>query len=270
MLEVTARKAGNVHRERDFADTHFLDFLLSAAAIAPAFDRAASVSVGQTILDAIAATRRWTQTNTNLGIVLLIAPLAAVPAKEPLASGVEAVLDGLTVEDARLAYRAIRLAQPGGLGQAADQDVVTEPTLSLTEVMRLAAERDLVALQYVTGFEAVLKLGLPALERGWKPHGWERAIQLAHLRLLAAYGDSLIARKCGAAMAEEARRRAADVLGRGFPDHVEGDPAFRELDNWLRADGNRRNPGATADLITACLFAGLRQGTLDMKAGTTP
>ena len=40
LLEVTARKPGNVHRGRDFADSHYLDFLLSAAAIAGPLDRA--------------------------------------------------------------------------------------------------------------------------------------------------------------------------------------------------------------------------------------
>lgn len=268
ILEVTARKAGNVHRERDFEDTQFVDFLLSAAAIAPVFDRAASAPVGQTILDGIWATQRWVKPNTNLGIVLLLAPLAAVPAHEPLASGVRAVLRNLTVEDARLAYRAIRLAQPGGLGQAANQDVATEPTLTLTEAMALAAERDLVALQYASGFEAVLEVGLPTLEAAWFLNGWEESIQVAHVQLLALFGDSLIARKCGAAESQEAARRASEVLASGFPVTEAGGHAFRELDSWLREKGNRRNPGATADLVTACVFAGLREGRLNMNLGT--
>src|SRR5215210_8063191 len=79
LLEVTARKPGNVHRHADFAGTHYLDFLLSAAAIGPALDRARALGVGRAILDAVEATRRVVATNTNLGMVLLLAPLAAVP-----------------------------------------------------------------------------------------------------------------------------------------------------------------------------------------------
>src|SRR5262245_36472416 len=113
--EVTARKAGNVHRQRDFPGLTYADFRASAAAIVPAFDRAPSQRVGQTVLDAIRATRTVVSTNTNLGIVLLLAPMAAVPPEQPLADGLAQVLDRLTVEDARLVYEAIRLAAPGGM-----------------------------------------------------------------------------------------------------------------------------------------------------------
>ena len=35
---------------------------------------------------------------------------------------------------------------------------------------------------------------------------------------------------------------------------------LNEFDRWLRADGNRRNPGTTADLVAASLFAAFRRG----------
>ena len=41
---------------------------------------------------------------------------------------------------------------------------------------------------------------------------------------------------------------------------------FREFDAWLRADGHRRNPGTTADLIAASLFAAFRDGILPMPS----
>src|SRR5262249_45375215 len=115
--EVTARKPGNVHRYCDFADLAYIDFLGSAAAVAPGLEAAASRPVGDTVLDAVRATRRVVTTNTNLGIVLLLAPLAAVPAGEELRAGLGRILDGLTVEDARAVYAAIRLAVPGGMGR---------------------------------------------------------------------------------------------------------------------------------------------------------
>src|SRR5258705_9008119 len=85
--EATARKPGNVHRYRDFEDASYLDFLLSAATIAPVLEGAASRPVGQTILEAVRATRLVARTNTNLGIMLLLSPLAAVAAGEPLRDG---------------------------------------------------------------------------------------------------------------------------------------------------------------------------------------
>ena len=163
LLEVTARKPGNVHRGADFPDLHFVDFLLSAAAIAGPLDRAADEGVGTAVLAAVEATRRVVSTNTNLGMILLLAPLAAVPSGTDLASGVERVLAGTTVDDARKVYRAIRLASPGGMGRAAEQDVADEPTVTLREAMALAADRDLVARQYAGGYREVLHEALPAL-----------------------------------------------------------------------------------------------------------
>jgi triphosphoribosyl-dephospho-CoA synthase len=262
--EATARKPGNVHRFCDFDDTTYLDFLLSAAAVAPALDAAAGRRVGETVLDAVQATRAVVPSNTNLGIVLLLAPLAAVPPAEELRAGVERILEGLDVADARRVYQAIRLALPSGLGEVPEQDVRDEPTQGLREVMALAAERDLIARQYADGFRAVFEEGEPALRAGLEHAGdLEAAIILCHLHLLATFPDSLIRRKRGPAEAEEAARRARRVLDAGWPGAAAG-PALAELDAWLRAEGHQRNPGTTADLVTASLFVALRTATIQL------
>jgi triphosphoribosyl-dephospho-CoA synthase len=256
--EATARKPGNVHRYCDFADSSYTDFLLSAAAIAPVMTTACQRRVGATILDAVRATRRVTGTNTNLGIVLLLAPLATVAPETELRSGVERVLDGLDVEDARLTYEAIRLASPGGLGDAPEQDVREEPTQTLRQVMALAAERDLIARQYANGFAEVFEEGAPAVLAGLERTGSiEGAIIHAHLHLMAHHPDTLIARKSGRAEAEEAARRAREVLDAGSTE-------LKRFDGWLRAEGHARNPGATADLLAACLFVLLRENTIEL------
>jgi triphosphoribosyl-dephospho-CoA synthase len=267
LWEATARKPGNVHRYADFDDVGYLDFVASAAAIAPAIDRAEQRPVGETVLEAIRATRRLVSTNTNLGMVLLVAPVAAVPRGHSLQTGIGDVLRGLTVADARAVYEAIRLAQPGGLGTAPEQDVRDEPTRTLWEVMALAADRDLIARQYANGFREVWDIGLPSLLQGLqKVLSLEEAIIFCHLSLLSALPDSLIARKRGLAVAEEASRRARDVLGRGWPHSDDGQQALADLDAWLRTDGHARNPGTTADLVAACLFAALREGLLTVPA----
>jgi triphosphoribosyl-dephospho-CoA synthase len=116
LLEVTARKPGNVHRFRDFDDVTYLDFVLSASAVADPLDRVGDLGVGEAVLRAVEATRRLVASNTNLGMILLLAPLAGVAAAEPLEAGVSAVLRETTRDDARRVYRAIRRAMPGGLG----------------------------------------------------------------------------------------------------------------------------------------------------------
>ncbi len=258
VLEVNARKPGNVHRLRDFPDLSFIDFILSAGAIVEPLNRAVSSGVGEAIYGAIEATRRLVSTNTNLGMVLLLAPLATVPDQVRLEEGIEAVLDSTTVEDARLVFRAIRLAQPGGMGTVPDQDIAHEPTMNLRDVMRFASDRDLIARQYANGFQEVLREVLPAL-RGFLESGrdLETAIVGAYLRILARYPDSLIVRKAGIERAVEVSSRAAEILDAGWPERDDARQKCEDFDNWLREPSRQLNPGTTADLIVAGLYVAL-------------
>jgi triphosphoribosyl-dephospho-CoA synthase len=251
--EATARKPGNVHPQADFADLTYDDFVRSARAIVEPLQAAPHVGVGPTVLAAIRATRAVVNTNTNLGLVLLLAPLAAVPTGVEVRAGVAAVLRQTTVADTQAVFAAIRLAQPGGLGRAAAQDVADVPTLPLRAVMALAAERDDVARQYATDFADVFTTGLPAL-RTALAHGLEAAIIHTALALHAARPDTLIARKCGPLIAAVAQQQAQAVLAGTLP--------LADFDAWLRADGHQRNPGTTADLVGATLLVALRQGEL--------
>jgi len=177
-----------------------------------------------------------------------------------LRSGVAAVLRQLTIEDADYVYRAIRLASPGGLGDAPEQDVHSPPTATLLEAMKLAADRDLIARQYANGFDDVFGFGVPAFVEGLRRFGTvEAAIVNSQLRWLESYPDSLIARKNGLAVAESVRRQAAAVQKLGGIATPAGRRAGLALDCHLRSDGNKLNPGTIADLIAACLYVALRE-----------
>ena len=251
VFEATARKPGNVTRFQDFDDLSYLDFLLSAAAVAPIFGRATELGVGRTVLEATKAARRFVRTNANLGIALLLAPLAAVPSDRDLRAGLDAVLAQLTIDDSLSVFEAIRLANPGGLGEVPEQDVRGKPTQPLRQIMALAADRDLIARQYANGFREVFEIGVPQLAGPFL----EAAIIRCHLHLLSTCNDTHVARRCGPAEAVELSRRAAEAL-------LAGPEALAEFDSWLRADGNRRNPGASADLVAASLFVALREGKI--------
>ena len=263
LLECTAAKPGNIHRAADFEDASYLDFLLSSHALGRVFDRAASLTCGELILAGVHATRQFVEHNTNLGMILLLAPLAKVPPGTDLNAGLPAVLDALTADDCRQVYEAIRLAHPGALGDAAEADVNQAPPDDLVAAMRLAAERDLIARQYANGFHELFTEVVPSLRAGLD-RGWsvQTAIIQAYVQLLASTPDTLIARKCGLAVAQEAAALAGIVLRSGEPldDSYEG--ALVELDFWLRSDGHRRNPGTSADMIAAALFVLLREGWL--------
>jgi triphosphoribosyl-dephospho-CoA synthase len=259
--EATARKAGNVHRWADFSDTGYVDFLTSAAAIAPVLGGAPTQPLGATVLEAVRRTRLVARGNTNLGIVLLLAPLAKASSGSDYRANVVRVLEALTVKDSELVYRGIVLARAGGLGQVEQQDVRDRaPTIPLRAAMALAADRDLIARQYSNGFVEVFDEGVPAIQVGRERTGClEGSILHAQLHLMKLVPDSLIARKRGREEAEEAARRAGEVLAAGWPGTEAGRLAWRQLDDWLRAEGHQRNPGTTADLIAASLFVLLRQ-----------
>jgi triphosphoribosyl-dephospho-CoA synthase len=259
LLEVTIPKPGNVHRGADFADVSFADFVASAVAIGPAMNAAAERRLGETVLGAVQATRRLVATNTNLGAVLLLAPLAGVPRGVSFAEGLPNVLRSLNADDARLTYQAINQAKPSGLGRVESMDVTGDPPLDLLVAMLAAADRDLVARQYTNNFHEVLDGVRPwiqqRLDSGCK---LADAVIHAHVRLMSEFPDSLIARKCGPEIATESARRAGCVLDSGDPGDENYQRALGDLDFWLRSDGHRRNPGTTADLIAAGLFTLLR------------
>jgi triphosphoribosyl-dephospho-CoA synthase len=264
LLEVSIPKPGNVHRGADFEDVSFYHFAAAAVAIASAFDVAHERGVGETVLTAMTATRRAVATNTNLGTLLLMAPLAKVPREESLETGVAYVLAELDAADARDVYEAIRLAQAGGLGRVAEADVADPAPPDLLSAMRLAADRDLVARQYSNNFAEVLGLVVPWLAEGLRSGaGLVQTVRTTQLRLLAQFPDSLIARKCGLATAEQASGLARTALAAGPPGDDAHEEIVAELDFWLRSDGHRRNPGTTADLLAAGLFAALRDGIIE-------
>jgi len=262
LLEASAPKPGNVSPGRAFADMGFEDFVLSAVAIGPVLRDAGTRPLGDTILRAVEATRRVTAANTNLGMVLLLAPLARAAAAaapgQDLRDAVRMVLSVTTVGDSGRAYEAIRLAAPGGLGKVSGEDVSSAPTRPLLEVMGLAADRDDVAREYVSGFASTFDVASPVLARLRQDGvGWSDAVVQLFLTLLAQRPDTLIARKSGRDAAESVSARARDVLAQGGVSTAEGRAAVDRLDEDLRASGNRLNPGTTADLSAAALFVHL-------------
>jgi triphosphoribosyl-dephospho-CoA synthase len=266
LLEVSAPKPGNVSPERHFHDTRYEDFLASAVAIGPALADAATQPVGTTVRRAVEDTLRWTRSNTNLGIVLLLAPLARAALRQggTLRERVSRVLAETTVADAGEVYAAIRRARPGGLGQAKAEDVAAAPTVSLRDAMALAAERDAVAREYVTDFALTFETGVPAiLEARREGLAWTDAAVEAYLRLLEAAADTHIARKLGPAEAAAVSRRAREVRAAGGTRSDAGKRALAALDAELRDPRNRRNPGTTADLTCAALFVAILEGGWD-------
>lgn len=262
ILEAAAAKPGNVYPGQSFEDLEFADFVAAGAAIARPLDDAVSRPLGATILVAVEAAVAATPSNANLGIVLLIAPLAAVPDHDrPLtAADVDSIFARLDASDATAVWSAIQLARPGGMGQADRHDLGGPPPLDIREAMRLAAHRDTIAALWAHGFDSLFRgpvADLTAdLDSGVQ---LDTAIVRTHLRQLARQPDTLIARRHGASVAEHVSARARGLVA--LENTPEWPDAVTAFDLSLRAP-LRLNPGTTADMIAAAIYILLRGGCL--------
>lgn len=255
--ELDAPKPGNVHV---FADGHRMtvtDFERSAAAATRPLT-ATGQKIGARILGAVEASFAAVKSNTNLGIILLCVPLAAAAEALPtdLQSSLSTILQRLDREDADLAFRAIVLASPAGLGRAELHDVFEPAMVTLREAMAAAADRDRIARQYVTDFADVFDLGETVFAAALAVSSDRRLATLAvYLGFLSAFPDSHIVRKHGLSVADQVRREAAKLAAQaGKANRLED-----VLADVLAWDATLKqanvNPGTSADLTVATLFA---------------
>ena len=258
LAELDALKPGNVHRFADDPRISVPDFETSARAAAPALAMP-RISVGARIRFAVEATMSIVGHNTNLGIILLGAPLAAAgldPAPLDLPTRLAKILGGLDVEDARQTYVAVRRAEPGGLSKVPKHDVSEEPEVTLRQAMAAAEHRDRVAWNYIHDFADIFDVGLPRLEKAIaRRHSLPHAATFVYLGFLASLPDTLIERKFGTAKAAEVLEEARTLAARfdGSNDPAALGPELLEFDRSLKARG--LNPGTSADLTVATLFA---------------
>lgn len=254
--ELAALKPGNVHIHNANHRMTMDDFERSARVAAPHIAKLGA-PIGSRIEAAMRATWDEVGKNTNLGILLLSAPLlAAAEIGGDLRGALAGVLMGLTIEDTKATYRAIALANPAGLGEVSDQDVRAEPTLRLIDAMALAADRDLIARQYVTNYALVFDRGVVHLA-GMEARGWSEdwAIASCFLDFLGAEPDTHIQRKLGRLIAGRVQRAAAS-LSRKL---IQADDPASLKDELLDVDNTLKNmninPGTSADMTVASFLA---------------
>jgi triphosphoribosyl-dephospho-CoA synthase len=257
LAELEALKPGNVHI---FADGHGMvvhDFVTSAEAAALAIAQP-DLGVGQRIFNAVDATWQAVSCNTNLGIILLAAPLLHAATNKDgksLREHLMHTLDGVSQEDAAYAFRAISLANPAGLGQHPEHDVNDVPSLTLLEAMTLAQDRDLVARQYANYFADIFELGLPTFNRYFALWDWPAwATTSVYLTFMKTFPDSHIARKFGIACAQQIQGEAAQIYHE-FVTASNPKTLQAKLLKWdasLKARGI--NPGTSADLTVATIL----------------
>lgn len=256
-LDVRALKPGNVHRYAGGHDMSMEDFLLSARVSSPILARS-ELSVGQRILESVRATRKAVGCNTNLGMLLLFAPLAAAASMDDgrdLRARLGAVLEALGHSEAKRVFEAIELASPGGLGQARQYDVSGPAPDSLLTAMCAAQHRDRVAFQYANVYEDIFAEPLAVL-RDLLSAGYdvEWALVACYLGFLTQFPDSHVVRKHGEPVALRLMQQGAEILAkfRTYNNPEEAAPLLLEFDHDLKTAGI--NPGTSADLAAACIL----------------
>jgi triphosphoribosyl-dephospho-CoA synthase len=233
------------------------DFIKSAEAASKVIAED-NITVGKRILQAVQATWDAVNCNTNLGIILLSAPIiqAALNKTEgDLERKLHEILSSLTVDDAVQCFQAIAIAKPAGLGKLEQHDVSMNPEITLIEAMTIAAPRDIIALQYQTGFADLFSIGLPIYEQGcnrWLQPAW--ATTLLYLSYLARWPDSHIIRKHG----EDAAFTVLSEAGFHYHRLMQYDNPKKYLPQLLGFDSSLKarhlNPGSTADLTVATIL----------------
>ena len=262
-VELLAFKPGNVSVHSNGHDMTVEDFRISyRVSSAPITNP--DYSLGEKIYYAVESTRNAVGCNTNLGIILLCAPLLQVAGNsrpgQPLRDGLMSLLSGTTRADADWVFKAIVLAAPGGLGEASEQDVNTSASVTLTEAMGLASNKDRIAYQFVSNYKDIFEFTIFMYNATFAKFGDQIWAALAvYAGMLSVYADSHVERKYGAQysdwVAVEMNRVHEALATTSNP--VTLFSLLRSIDEAFKAKGI--NPGTTADLTVATVLTVLLQ-----------
>ena len=268
-LEVSGYpKPGNVHRTRNYDDMEFEDFIISGIVIGDTI-RSATTDVdvenprlGKYILEAVSETDKWIKNNTNLGIVMMITPIAvgaAISDKfEDIRENVKLLMANTSVDDACDLYDAINIADAGGMGNQDEYDVASdnakkelrENNQTMFDVLKISAPWDMLAREMTSDMPAVFEIGYPTYHRLKDEKIKNDACVLTFLTILSQVPDTLISRKYGDDEALKVSMMTRDLLK--MKDNPDFDERLREFDDYLFK--NKYNPGTTADLTAASIF----------------
>jgi triphosphoribosyl-dephospho-CoA synthase len=278
-MEVSGHpKPGNVHRTQDFPDMIFEDFLISGIVSGETMEQAAirglkfrkntqkwhKICLGELILDAVLETKRWVANNTNLGIMMLLIPISAAAGMcekiDELSSKVDQIMKSTTPQDAANLYKAINVADAGGMGKQDDLDVsdddslqkLIEDGINMYTVLEMSSEWDCLSYELTHGMPVTFKTGFPVFKDVQKKYNTNQATVQTFLKILAQNQDTLIRRKYGEDKAQVVSAIAKSILHRGGILTQEGISKLVEFDQQLIR--NKLNPGTTADLTASSIM----------------
>lgn len=259
-VEMESLKPGNVHKYSKSHDMTTKDFFRSSLIVSKYLSQN-NLSLGKKIINTVMQIQKKIKKNTNLGIILMLAPIVVVVEKEGLIEEkrllmkIKSLIKKQNVKNSFPIFKAISLTAPGGLGKSKKYDVNTLPKTTIYQAMKFSKEKDLIALQYFNGFEDIFKTGLPAFKTFYKKWGkinW--ALTGVYLTFLKKFKDTHIIRKKGNKIAEKVRKDAKKyyIMAKNSTNITTLKKKLLIFDKKLKSEGI--NPGTTADLTVATLF----------------
>ena len=255
--DVELIKPGNVSINSPHLDTNAQDYLDSSILSAKELFQD-KYGLGERILQSVKITRSKINVNTNLGIVLLCAPIIQACVNYNsfgLREGIKQTLLSATYQDTHDLCMAISLSSPGGLGRSDMYDVSTNPSISIKQMMDYSAKYDRISYQFSHNYSDILDFIIPRLIiLNEKHNSLDVSLSILFIEILAKIPDSHISRKYGDKIAKKTSNNASDLLKildrENSPDYIANE--LNNLDYEYKKKGI--NPGTTADLLVASLM----------------
>ncbi len=250
-------KPGNVNLLSPHKDTKAQDYLDSATLSSKELFNQ-NHSLGKRILESVKVTRSQVNVNTNLGIILLCAPVIQSYIDFnalDLRDCIKKTLSATSVKDTHDLCAAINISSPGGLGDSDMYDTASYPNISIKQIMDYSKEYDRISYQYSHNFTDIFDFIIPKLEfLNQRYESLDISLSLLFIEILAKIPDSHISRKFGDKIAKKTSNNAYDLLKildrEHDPDYLA--KALNNLDYEYKKKGI--NPGTTADLLVASLM----------------
>lgn len=263
-LEVSSFKPGNVHRNKDYDDIKYHHFLNSGVAFGDIIYKASKdpQNIGQYIKLAVIESKKWSPSNANLGIIMLHTPIATTTGQmeefniNTLKKEIKNTVKNTTTDDAIAVYDAIEIAMPninppkeGPDAQKNDaKQELREKNLTLYDVFKISSSWDSISYEWTKGFNISFE-GYYLLNKYYKQYNnINLATTKTFLNILSNYPDTLIARKKDENTSKMVSDKAKEVLN-NFNEE-----SLLKFDKFLSNEGNKLNPGTTADLIASSLM----------------
>jgi triphosphoribosyl-dephospho-CoA synthase len=240
------------------------------------YDNFGYVELGLFFKEAVKEMIKWQKGgNVLLGHILILGPLAATTCiclSEDKTNYFDfdfylnKIIEDSTISDTINLYEAIRSCNPGGLGKIDKYDInnnnalneIKKDKINLKKIFEFSKDYDLISNEYASGFNIILKEGLPYyLEVFNQHHDINIATVNTYLKLLSQHPDTLVIRKSGLDSALKISNTALRILQKGGISQREGLELTHKLDEELQKGKGKMNPGTTADIIAGIIFCAL-------------